>query len=511
MAELDILVVGAGFSGVYQLWKLRNEGYKIKLVDAGSDFGGVWHWNRYPGLRVDSDIPHYEYSIPEVWKDWKWSERYPGGAELQKYFAHVDRKLDLRKDCQFNTVVTRATFDGGLWHVDTKDSGSFKTRYLLLNIGIGAKRYTPDLEGIDTYQGQCLHSSSWPQTGLDMHGKRIAVIGTGATGVQIAQQAAKVGKELIVFQRTPNLALPMGQKKYFGGARPKPEAEYPRHFCHRNETFSGFTWDFNGRKTFDDTPEQRRETYENLWKQGDFQFWLATYNDMLFDPKANEEAYNFWRDKTRQRIKDPRKQELLAPMIQPHPFGTKRPSLEQGYFEVFNQDNVELVDINATPIVKLTKKGIQTAGKEYEVDIVILATGFDSVTGPFKQIDIRGPSGLSLSEKWADGSLTYLGVSANGFPNMFFTYGPQAPTGFCNGPTCSEMQGNWIADCLNYMREHQLSTIEPTHEAETNWRQVVHDFAFASLLPRAKSVSHSKFGSHIPLIRANGSVVVHGR
>jgi cation diffusion facilitator CzcD-associated flavoprotein CzcO len=489
MADLDMLVIGAGFSGAYQLWKLRNEGYKVKLVEAGSDFGGVWHWNRYPGLRVDSDVPHYEFSMPEVWKEWRWSERFPSGAELQKYFAHVDRKLNLRKDCQFNTMVTAARFDDKLWHVDTESSGSFKAKYLLLNIGIGAKKYTPETDGLDTFHGQWLHSSSWPETGLDMRGKRVAVIGTGATGVQITQEAAKVAKELVVFQRTPNLALPMGQVQFAAGGRPKPEADYPGIFRRRTETFAGFTFDFMDRKTFDDTPEQRRETYEKLWKAGDFQFWLATYQDMLFDEKANAEAYNFWREKTRARVEDPRKRDLLAPMVPPHAFGTKRPSLERGYFEVFNQDNVELVDLNATPIVRLTQKGIQTSGKEYEVDIVVFATGFDSVTGPFKQIDVRGRSGISLSEKWKDGSITYLGVSVNDFPNMFFSYGPQAPTGVCNGPTCIEMQGNWIADCLNYMREKKLSTVEPTHQAETAWKKEVHDVAFASLVPKTKSVS----------------------
>ncbi|KAK2785578.1 hypothetical protein FQN52_008357 [Onygenales sp. PD_12] len=489
MTELDALIVGAGFGGVYQLWKLRNEGYKTLLVDTASDFGGVWYWNCYPGARVDSDIPHYEFSMPELWKDWTWSERFPGGEELRKYFAHCDKKLDLRKDCLFNTTVASAVFNDNdkRWHITTKDSKIFIAKYLLLNTGFAAKRYTPDFKGLDTFQGQWFHSSFWPQGGLDMTGKKVAIVGTGSTGVQIIQEAAKVAKEVTVFQRTPNLALPMGQVKYTNGEQREPREKYPELFKVRNTTFGGFTWDFIGRNTFDDTPEQRRETYEMLWKKGDFAFWLAGYQDTLFVKESNTEAYLFWKEKTRQRIKDPRKRDILAPEVQPHAFGCKRISLEQNYFDLFNQDNVDVVDVNAEPIVEITPKGIKTAEKEIEVDLLVVATGFDSITGGLKMIDIRGPSGVSLTEKWANGSLTYLGMSVSGFPNMFFTYGPQAPTALCNGPTCAELQGDWIVDCMNYMREKNLATINATSEAELAWKQDVHNFAYASLLPTTKS------------------------
>ncbi|PGH34995.1 hypothetical protein GX50_02129 [[Emmonsia] crescens] len=489
MTELDVLIVGAGFGGVYQLWKLRNEGYKTKLVESGSDFGGVWYWNCYPGARVDSDIPHYEFSMPELWKDWTWSERFPGGPELRRYFAHVDQKLDLRKDCLFDTTVASAIFDDNdkKWRVTTQGSETFKVKYLLLNTGFASKRYTPDLKGLDSFQGQWLHSSFWPQGGLDMTGKRVVVIGTGSTGVQLTQEAAKIAKEVTVLQRTPNLALPMAQKTYTNGEQKQTRDQYPDLFKIRPTTFGGFMWDFVGRNTFDDPPEKRREFYEQLWKNGDFSFWLATYQDMLFVKESNEEAYGFWREKTRQRIKDPRKRDILAPMVQPHAFGCKRISLEQDYYDVFNRDNVDVLDINTHPIVEITPKGIKTTEKEIEADLLIFATGFDSYTGGMKQIDIRGPSGISLTDKWVNGSLTYLGMSVSGFPNMFFTYGPQAPTALCNGPTCAELQGNWIADCLNYMREKNLSTIDATLEAEAAWKQDVHNFAHASLLPTTKS------------------------
>ncbi|PGH07222.1 hypothetical protein AJ79_06326 [Helicocarpus griseus UAMH5409] len=489
MAQIDALIVGAGFGGVYQLWKLRNEGYNVKLVESGSDFGGVWYWNCYPGARVDSDIPHYEFSMPELWKDWTWSERFPGGPELRKYFAHVDKKLDLRKDCLFNTTITSANFDSNdkKWYIATQGSQTFKVKYLLLNTGFAAKRYTPDIKGLDTFRGQWLHSSFWPQEGIDMTGKRVAVLGTGSTGIQITQEAAKVAKEVTVLQRTPNMALPMRQVKYTNGEQKEPREKYPELFKQRPTTFGGFTWDFSPKKTFDDTPEERRKFYEELWEIGDFSFWLATYYDMLFVKECNEEAHKFWLEKTRQRIKDPRKRDILAPTVQPHAFGCKRISLEQDYFDVFNQDNVDVLDIKTHPIVEITPTGIKTTEKEIKIDLLVLATGFDSYTGGLKQIDIRGPSGVSLTEKWANGSLTYLGMSVAGFPNMFFTYGPQAPTALCNGPTCAELQGNWIADLMNHMRENNISTIDATIEAEAAWKQAVHNFAYASLLPSTKS------------------------
>jgi cation diffusion facilitator CzcD-associated flavoprotein CzcO len=494
ITELDAVIVGAGFGGCYQLWKLRKEGYNVKLFETASDFGGVWYWNCYPGVKVDVDIPHYEYSMPEVWEDWTWTERFPAGTELRKYFAHVDKKLDLRKDCFFSTTVRKAHFhnDDKLWHVATDRGQEFTAKFLLLNTGFASKRYTPDIKGLETFNGKCFHSSYWSQEGLDVTGKKVAVLGTGSTGLQIAQAIAKEVKELTVLQRTPNLACPMGQQSYTNGEQKSPKSEYPAFFEKRLTTFGGLTWDFNGKKTFDDTPEQRRQVYEELWEKGDFSFWLGGYIDGLFIKEANDEMYNFWREKTRARINDSRKRDILAPVVAPHAFGCKRVSLEHGYFEIFNQDNVDVVDLNATPIVEVTPTGLKTADKEIELDVLVLATGFDTHTGGLKQMDIRGPSGQQLSEKWADGTYTYLGMAVGGFPNMFFTYGPQAPTALCIGPVCSEMQGNWIADCMNYMRKEQLSTIQPTSEAENGWKQAIHDIAHASLLPTTKSVSNEQ-------------------
>ncbi|RDW79911.1 putative cyclopentanone-monooxygenase protein [Coleophoma cylindrospora] len=487
--QLDALVVGAGFGGTYQLWKLRNEGYNVKLVEAGKDFGGVWHWNCYPGARVDINAPLYEFSMSEIWKTWSWKERFPDWQELQNYFAHVANTYDLRKDAIFNTSVTAAKFDDltSKWTVTTDVGQTFEVKYLLLSTGFSAKRYIPDIKGLHSFKGEWLHPSYWPKEGLDLAGKKVAVIGTGSTGVQLVQSLSKEVGELVVFQRTPNLATPMRQVSFSPEEQSRAKADYPAMYENRTATFGGIDFDFAPKPTFQDSPEQRQEFYEKLWADGSFRYWLATYYDMLFDKAANKEAYNFWRDKTRAKINDPKLKDILAPMEQPHAFGCKRVSLENGYFEVYNQDNVGLVDLKATPIEEITEKGIKTSEREMEFDYIIMATGYDAITGGIMKIDIRGPSGTSISEKWKDGTATFLGMSSEGFPNMFFTYGPQAPTALCNGPVCAELQGDWIINAMNYMREKNLSKIEASKESEQAWAKGVHDIANMSLLPTTKS------------------------
>ncbi|KAF1847797.1 FAD/NAD(P)-binding domain-containing protein [Cucurbitaria berberidis CBS 394.84] len=497
--ELDALVVGAGFGGVYQLKVIRDAGYKVKLVEHGDDYGGVWYWNRYPGARVDSSIPHYEFSDPKLWKDWTWKQRFPGGPELRAYFAHVADLWDLRKDTQFNTFVSSATWNDSeaRWTVKTKAAEVYKVKYLLLNTGFAAKRYIPDWKGIDSFKGTFLHPSYWPHEEPDLKGKRVAVIGTGSTGIQIAQELSKVASQLTVFQRTPNMSLPMAQVEYDLPKQALPKSEYPNLFAGRNDSFSGFSFNFLPRSTFEDTPEERQKTYEGLWSKGDFEFWLATYYDMLFDPKANGEAYKFWRDKTRARINESKVADILAPIEQPYAFGCKRISLEDEYFEIYNKPNVSLVDISnkGTPIQGLTEKGIKTTDKEYEFDFIVCATGYDAITGGLRQIDIRGPSGESLSDYWKAGAKTYLGLTVSGFPNMFFTYGPQAPTALCNGPTCAELQGNWILNMMNHMKENSLKKIDAQKESEAQYKELIWKLANVSLLP---TVDSWYMGTNIP-------------
>ncbi|CAN9404124.1 unnamed protein product [Alternaria alternata] len=485
--ELDALVVGAGFSGIYQLKVLRDAGYNVKLVEHGSDYGGVWYWNRYPGARVDTSIPLYEFSDPALWKNWTWKQRFPGSQELRAYFHHVAEIWDLRKDTQFNTLVSSAIWDDNetRWTVETKAGEVYKVKFLLLSVGFAAKRYIPDWKGIESFEEP------------DLRNKRVAVIGTGSTGIQLAQELSKVSGNLTVFQRTPNTSLPMGQTDYALPKQAHPKPKYPDLFAGRLNSFAGLDYSFLPRLTFDDTQEQRIKLYEELWREGDFKFWLATYHDMLSDKEANHEVYKFWRDKTRARINDAKVADILAPMKQPYAFGCKRISLENEYFEIYNRTNVSLVDVSdkGTPIQEITKKGIKTALREYEFDYIISATGYDAITGGLKQIDIRGLLGKSLSEHWNNGTKTYLGMAAAGFPNLFFTYGPQAPTSFCNGPACAELQGNWVLQTLNYIKDKSLHKIVAKKESEDQWKAIIWEIANASLLP---SVDSWYMGANVP-------------
>lgn len=486
---LDVLVVGAGFAGLYQLHRLRQLGHAVKLIDAAPDIGGIWHWNCYPGARVDSHVPNYEFSMEELWRDWNWSELFPGRDELQAYFHYVDSKLDLSKDIQFNTRVTGARFDeaGNFWEVENTAGDSLKAKFVVLCTGFAAKHHMPDFAGLDDFRGACHHTALWPQEGLDFTGKRVAVIGTGASGVQVTQEASKVAEQVTVFQRTPILALPMQQKKLDKATQDEMKKSYPAQFERRGETFAGFTFDSLDQATADVSEQERTEIYETAWQAGGFHYWLGIFNDVLTDEEANLPAYEFWRDKTRARINDPWLAEKLAPTVPPHPFGVKRPSLEQWYYDCFNQDNVGLVDVKETPVERITPTGIQTSAGEQPFDIIVMATGFDAVTGGLTQMDIQGTRGLSLKQKWAEGVKTQLGVASAGFPNMLYLYGPQSPSGFCNGPTCSEIQGEWIVQLLEHMRSQGKQRIEPTDAAEQAWSDHVAELANMTLFPKAKS------------------------
>lgn len=329
-------------------------------------------------------------------------------------------RWNLREDAKFNVFVKSAEWDAeeARWTI-TAEREIFKAKYFLLNTGFAAKRHIPDWKGIEKFRGIFLHPSYWPHEELDLRGERIAVIGTGSTGIQLAQDLAPIAGNLVVFQRTPNTSLPMGQANFANGEQPFPRDKYPEIFRGRTSSYGGFDFSFLDRNTFDDSPEERKEVYEQLWKQGDFKFWLANYKDMLTDKSANDEAYRFWRDKTRARIQDERCRDLLAPLVPPYAFGLKRVSLEIEYFEIFNQRHVQLVDVNATPIEEITEVGIKTTEKEWEFDYIICATGFDAITGGLAQIDIRGISEESLKDHWKGGTYTYLGMACSGFPNMF--------------------------------------------------------------------------------------------
>jgi len=495
--ELDAIIVGAGFSGVYILHKLRDElKLHVKIFESGAGLGGTWYWNRYPGARVDSPVPVYELSVKKVWESWNWSEKYPGWKELQAYFDHVDRVLNIKKDVYFNTRVDGAQFDlaRGRWTVRTENGKTVTAKYLIVSVGFSAKRYIPDWKGLDTFKGVIHHSSFWPEQGVDVRGKKVAVIGTGATGVQIIQEWGKEAGEVTVFQRNPNFCLPMRQTQL--SASDQDKSTYDDYYAYRLSTFGGLPWEFVPQKTFDVSEEERVAFYEKCFQEGGFQFWLGSYQDLLFDPKANRVAYDYWAKKTRARVEDPIKRDLLAPLEPPYHFGTKRASLEQDYYEQFNRPNVHVVSVKDNPIVEITPNAIVTAdGRSYEVDVIAIATGFDAITGGIKNMGLKDIHGVDLAKKWDKGTYTYLGATTAGFPNMFFTYGPQAPTAFSNGPTCAEVQGDFIAGAIQKMQRDGIKYIDPQAEAERAWHDEVQQLANQTLVPQTKSWY---MGSNIP-------------
>lgn len=498
--DLDVLVIGAGFAGIYQLDRLRDLGYSVKIFESGAQLGGIWYWNCYPGARVDTEGSCYQFSYKNLWKGWEYSERYPAWDEVREYFAYLDRTLDLSKDIRFNTRVTSADFDAerNQWVVQTSDGTTARCTYLVPCLGFASKPYIPSFPGVDTFSGTWHHTALWPQEGLDFTGKRVAVIGTGASGVQVIQESARDAEDVTVFQRSPVLALPMQQQTLTPQDQADIKDRLPDRLGYRPDTFAGFDGelDFVAQNAVDATPEERAAVYEQRWQQGGFFYWLAVFQDTLFDPKANDYAYEFWRDKVRPRINDPETAEKLAPSTPPYPFGVKRPSLEQNYFDVYNQDNVHLVDVHENPIDAVTETGIRTAdGTQREFDIIVFATGFDAVTGGLTQIDFRGTDGSLLRDKWSSGVDAHLGIATAGFPNMLFLYGPQSPSGFCNGPTCAEIQGEMIVETLDHLLRNGYQRIEATPEADREWTEHCGEVVDQTLFPQVQSWY---MGSNIP-------------
>ncbi len=487
--DIDVIIVGAGFAGLYLLDRLRSMGMAVQVFEAGGGLGGVWYWNCYPGARVDSSGPIYQYSRDDLWPKWQFSELYPAWQEIREYFQYVDEKLGLSRDIRFNRRVTEAEFDPARnrWIVRSNDGSIASARYFVLCTGLGSKPYIPDLPGLSDFAGERHHTALWPQQGLDMAGKRVGIIGTGASGVQVAQEAAGMAAHLTVFQRTPNMALPMRQIKLDDDTIRHMKEKYPEIYHRRTKTFAGSDIDFLAKAGFEASDDDRQATFERLWETGGFAPWVGTFNDIFVNEEVNRAAYRFWRDKTRARINDPAVAEMLAPTEPIHPYGVKRPSLEQHFYEIFNQHNVSLVDLRTAPIERVTRNGIKTAAGEHDLGVLVLATGFDAVTGGLTSIDIRGTQGETLKEKWAKGVRAHLGMAVAGFPNLLFVYGPQSPNAFCNGPTCAETQGDWIAQLLDHLRQRNYARVEATVAAEEAWRAQVLELADATLFPRADS------------------------
>ncbi|XWX01476.1 hypothetical protein V2A60_009504 [Cordyceps javanica] len=413
--DIDAVIVGAGFAGIFMLKTLRDAGIKAVIFEAGDDIGGTWRWNCYPGAGVDSEVPSYEFSWPEVYSTWNWTTNYPDYKELRRYFDHVDAVVGIKKDCSFNTVVVGAQFDtdGGQWSIQTADGRTVLAKYLILATGFASKRYIPPWPGIDTFKGIIHHSSFWPDEGtIDVSGKKCAIIGTGASGVQITQAWGPKAKSLDVFQRTPNLALPMRKRALTISEQECNKRLYKDLFRLREKTFAGFLYDLHERRGLEDTPESREAYFTDLWTDGGFRFWVGSYKDLFLDARTNNEAYKFWASQTRHRISDPATRDLLAPEVMPHYFGIKRPCLEDDYFEQFNRESVNLVDIRENPIKSFTETGITLEdGSHHEFDVIALATGFDIVTGAMTQLGLKSIHGTELEKEWESGAKSYLGLT----------------------------------------------------------------------------------------------------
>ncbi len=494
--QFDAIIIGAGIAGLYQLYRLREAGLSVRVFETGSGVGGTWYWNRYPGARFDSESYSYGYSFSdELLQEWDWSEHFAGQPETERYLNHVADKFDLRGDIRFNTRVVAATYDeaANRWWVQTDDGRTGQTRFLITAIGILSAPFVPDFAGRDSFAGVSFHTSQWPKEPLDFSDKRVGVIGTGATAVQLITEIAENVGHLTVFQRTPNYCAPLRNGPIDPETQQGIKASYPQIFQKCRETFAGFVHDFDERSALEVSPEERNARYEELWAQPGFGKWLGNFSDIMTDLDANATFTEFVRDKIRKRVHDPAVAEKLVP--KDHPFGTKRVPLESGYYEAYNRSNVLLVDLNETPLERITPKGVRTSATEHEFDVLIYATGFDAVTGAFDRIDVRGVGGQALKDKWADGPRTYLGLQVAGFPNLFTLVGPHNGATFCNLPRCIEQNVEWVTDCVRYMRAHDYACIAATPEAEDEWTDHVNELAEGSLL---STVDNWFVGANIP-------------
>jgi len=486
--QFDAVIIGAGISGMFQLHRLRELGMSVRVLEAGTDVGGTWYWNRYPGARFDSESYSYGYSFSqEILDEWDWSEHFAAQPEILRYLQFVADKIDVRKDIDFRTRVSAAAYDesDNSWNIETENGRRLNAKFLITAVGpLSAPQY-PDIDGMDDFEGESYHTGLWPHEPVDFAGKRVGIIGTGATAVQVIQTIASEVDHLTVFQRTPNWCAPLGNSPIDKPAMEKIRASYPEIFAKCGETYGGFLHGMVRRPTFDMSTEEREAFYEELYNTPGFAIWLGNCADTLTDEKANAEITKFVTRKIRERINDPAIAEKLIPTN--HGFGTRRVPMETNYYEVYNRDNVELVDIRESPIERVTENGIKTADGEYELDMIIYATGFNAVVGALERIDIRGVGGKSLNDKWADGPRTYLGMQTVGFPNMLTLVGPHNGATFCNIPRCIEQNVEWVTDLMRHMREKGCDYIETTLEAEDGWTQHVYEAAMKTLFPTADS------------------------
>jgi cyclohexanone monooxygenase len=484
----DVVVVGAGFAGLYMLYRLRSLGFSVRVFEQGGDVGGTWYWNRYPGARCDVESMQYSYSFSEeLQQEWNWSERYAPQPEILKYANHVADRFNLRPDISLNTRVDRADFDEttDTWEVATSDGRSVRARYVVLATGCLSNARMPDVKGLSDFKGKVYHTGHWPHETVDFTGLRVGVIGTGSSAIQSVPVIAEQARHLFVFQRTPNFSIPACNAALTVEERDAFRKNYPeiRRFA-REDARNGIYAELPDRGALDDGENARRVKYDQRWAKGGLTFMLA-YNNLILDKAANDTAADFVREKIAEIVRDPQTARLLQP--DNHPIGSKRICVDTDYYATFNRPNVTLVDIRPEGIEEIRPDAVRVQAKDYEIDALVLATGFDAMTGSVAKIDIHGRHETTLNEKWAEGPKTYLGLMSEGFPNLFIITGPGSPSVLSNMIVSIEQHVDWIADCLNFMRSRGLASIEASREAEARWVAHVNEVAHTTLYPQANS------------------------
>ncbi|MCQ6279506.1 NAD(P)/FAD-dependent oxidoreductase [Bacillus sp. EB600] len=488
VTNLDAVVIGAGFSGLYMLYRLREAGLSTQVFEAAEDVGGVWYWNRYPGARCDSESIYYNYTFSEeLYQEWTWNSKYPVQPEILSYLNFVADKFDLRRDIQFKTRITAAHYDEvtDRWQIFTDDGNSVSAKYFITGAGCISTANLPNIKGLDRFKGEWYHTGHWPHEKVDFKGKRVGIIGTGSSGVQAIPVIAQEAGHLTVFQRTPQYSVPARNHPYDPDYVRKAKGNFSEIKQQIRASLGGLPIKPGDRSALEDSPEKRQKVYEEAWEKGG-PAMLFSYYDLLADEAANETASEFIRSKIREIVTDRETAEKLSPT---YFYGTKRAIIDTDYFETYNRENVSLVDVKKAPIKEITPSGLQTAEGEYELDTLVFATGYDGMTGSLFKIDIRGKDGVSLKEKWAGGAetRTYLGISTAGFPNMFMITGPESPSVLGNMPVAIEQHVEWISDCIEYLRKHGVNAIEAKVEAEDAWSQHCRELADSTLYTKTES------------------------
>lgn len=482
----DVVVVGAGFAGIYMLHRLRQQGLNARVYEAGSGVGGTWFWNRYPGARCDIPSVEYSYQFDEdLQQEWEWSEKYSPQPEILEYANHVVERFRLGDGIQLKTRVDSAVYDEAShrYTVSLEDGSTVTARYVVMATGCLSVPNFPDIEGMDSFAGEMHHTGQWPHEGVDFTGKRVAVIGTGSSAIQSIPMIAGQAASVTVFQRTPNYSIPAWNEPL--------DPEYVRDIKSRYSDYRAENWergfgaDFRDRDiaVFDVSAEERQAEYEDRWARGGLAF-LAAFNDLVFDDNANKTARDFFRDRIVEQLDDPSLADKLVPET---PIGCKRLCVDTGYYKTYNRDHVKLIDLNETPVTAITGSSVKTSADEYEVDVIVLATGFDAMTGAMTNIDIRGSGGVPLAEKWSEGPRAYLGLATAGFPNLFMVTGPGSPSVLSNMLPSIEQHVEWISDCIEYLNNHQVASIEASPEAENEWVAHVNEVGDTSVYPSCNS------------------------